>query len=517
MNIVFRTDASLQTGTGHVIRCLTLARALREAGGSCRFICREHEGNLIARILEEKFEVSKLNNTDHTPMAHVGIVSDQDYESWLGASWQVDATQTIKAIGNEKVDVLVVDHYGIDQRWEGALRPYVSKIMVVDDLANRHHDCDVLLDQNLVGNFQSRYDSLVPSRCIRLLGPEFALLQPEYSKLRSVAAPRTGPVKRILIFFGGADRANLTRLSISAFLKLDLSDIELDVVVSSDSPQASQILHYASLHPNIHIHHSLPTLAHLMLKADLAIGAAGSTSWERCCLGLPSIVVALAANQKPVAEELQRRELALCPGDRSKITELNLIDALVSVMEWPSLEQWSRKCHDVTDGSGTTKVSAVLMLNFETPLVARPSELADEVFLFDLANDSLVRKNSFSSDLISVKTHKDWFYRCLREPERSQILIVETKNRLRIGQVRFELVRMSCWEVHYSLVAYARRLGLARPMLLAALSSMVDLVSIETIIAKVKEDNAASIRVFAKLGFLQETLSDHIVFTKSIH
>lgn len=453
MNVVFRVDASRLIGTGHVMRCLTLARALREAGESCRFICREDEGNLTARIREEKFEATKLNNTEVTLMTHVGIVSDQDYESWLGVSWQKDAAQTIEAIDDEEVDLLVVDHYGIDQRWEKALRPYVSKIMAVDDLANRHHDCDILLDQNLVANFQGRYDSLLPSICIRLLGPEFALLQPEYSILRLTAAPRTGPVERILISFGGADRANLTGLSISAFLKLGRSDIEVDVVIGNDSPQASQIAHYASLHPNIHIHHSLPTLAHLMLKSDLAIGAAGSTSWERCCLGLPSIVVTLAKNQRPIAKELERHDLVFWIGDSDTVTEREIIDALVSVIEQPSLEQWSRKCLSVTDSLGAQRVVSALTLSQNIEIKSRLSSYHDEQTLFGFVSSQFHANTNLNVDPATAEEHKTWLYSKLRDPESFRLFICETDTCLPLAKVCFELI-CDEWQISYSFAAY---------------------------------------------------------------
>jgi UDP-2,4-diacetamido-2,4,6-trideoxy-beta-L-altropyranose hydrolase len=514
MNVVFRVDASSLIGTGHVMRCLTLARALRKAGARCRFICREHESNLIASLFEEKFEVIKLGGTGPAQMNRAVIAAETDYESSLGTGWQEDAKETIEAI-YEVPDLLIVDHYGIDTRWEAALRPHVQKIMAVDDLANRHHDCDILLDQNLVANFKNRYDSKVPSSCIRLLGPEFSLLQPEYFNLRFTAAPRTGPVKRILISFGGADRANLTGLSVSAFISLGRVDIEVDVVISRDSPCAAQIAHYASIYPNIHVHHSLPTLAHLMLKADLAIGAAGSTSWERCCLGLPAIVVTLAENQKPIAEELERSNLARWIGDSETITEREVSDALVSVIGRPSLELSSRECLNVTDGCGTTRVAEVLMSNVETSLLVRPAELSDEGFLLGLANDSLVRKNAFSSNLISSETHKEWFYRRLRDPARTQIFIVEIFNGLPIGQVRFERAGVDRCEIHYALAPYFRNRGLAAPMLKKAFLEVADLLSRVTIFAKVKKNNLASLRVFTKLNFNQTELSDYVVFTKT--
>ncbi|HPZ14727.1 MAG TPA: UDP-2,4-diacetamido-2,4,6-trideoxy-beta-L-altropyranose hydrolase, partial [Bacillota bacterium] len=208
LHIVIRTDASPAIGTGHVMRCLTLANALARKGVGVSFICREHEGNLCDLIEEQGFTVHRLP----APESSFEADATPAHAAWLGAAWQEDARQTgavIRTLGI-KPTWLVVDHYGLDYRWEEALRPLVGRIFVIDDLADRAHDCDLLLDQNLFADMQTRYAGKVPADCRLLLGPEYALLQPIYAELHDRIPPREGPVRRILISFGGADRDNLT-------------------------------------------------------------------------------------------------------------------------------------------------------------------------------------------------------------------------------------------------------------------------------------------------------------------
>ncbi len=186
------------------------------------------------------------------------------------------------------------------------MRPHCRKIMVIDDLADRHHDCDLLLDQNLVANMVHRYDDKLPAHCGKMLGPKYALLQPLYSELYARTPPREGSVQRVLVYFGGADAGNLTGLAITAFLSLKRNDVALDVVLNTNGTHSETIRRQTHGQQNITLHSSLPTLAPLMVKADLSIGGGGATSWERCCLGLPTLVITLAENQKPIAAKLDQ-------------------------------------------------------------------------------------------------------------------------------------------------------------------------------------------------------------------
>ena len=350
MNIAIRVDASYAIGHGHVMRCLTLAEALRKRGAQVLFVCREHEGHLCGQIEERRFSTFRL------PKINTQCGDTSSYAAWLGASWQEDLEQTraaIQATGQQS-DWLVVDHYGLDQRWESSLRSCVARIMVIDDLADRAHDCDLLLDQNLVAEIEHRYAGKVPLSCALLLGPEYALLQPLYAELHDRMLPREGPIRRILIYFGGADGTNMTGRSLTAFMHLNRPDITIDVVIDADSPHADHIRKQVAGQSNIYIHSNLPSLAPLMARADLAVGAGGATSWERLCLGLPSLVVTLAENQRPVAQYLHGAGLVHWIGHEGQVDQQAIAAALVRVLNMNSLMDWSRRCSQICNGQGVS-------------------------------------------------------------------------------------------------------------------------------------------------------------------
>jgi len=206
----------------------------------------------------------------------------------------------------------------------------VGRIFAIDDLADRTHDCDQLLDQNLFADMHTRYASKVPEDCRLLLGPEYTLLQPIYAELHDRIPPREGPVRRILISFGGADRDNLTGRALAAFLSLNRPDIDVDVVISGSSLYIHGIREQVAGRDNIHLHSNLPTLAPLMARADLAIGAAGTTAWERVCLGLPGLVVTLGRTSGRL--QMGSYELDWCAGWGIKMKSLNMVSGRL----WPS-------------------------------------------------------------------------------------------------------------------------------------------------------------------------------------
>jgi len=356
MKVAFRVDASLQIGTGHVMRCFTLAEGLRENGSECRFICREHQGNLIDFVREKGFEtVTLTNNEIITQQDTVDISSSSEHRTWLGCDWQTDAEQTSSTLEVTYPDWLVVDHYALDVDWEMKLRPYCKRIMVIDDMADRMHECDLLLDQNFVEDMESRYLDKVPEACTLLLGLDYALLQPVYAEMhRSVQARKT--VKRILIYFGGADQSNLTASAISAILQLNRPDIEVDVVTSSKNPQLGAIQKQILNIDNIQLHCDLPTLAYLMLNADLAVGAGGFTNWERLSLGLPALVVTLAENQRLVASNLNNLGLIKWIGNVDEVDTQKIMSELKRILEMTDVTEWSNRCLKVCAGNGLSKV-----------------------------------------------------------------------------------------------------------------------------------------------------------------
>lgn len=498
MDIAFRVDASVHIGTGHVMRCLTLANALRGRGGAPSFVCREHGGHLCDLIEEQGFAVRRL------PASNAGTETGDlgQYAAWLGAFWREDAEQTCAAIGaaESQPDWLVVDHYAVDHRWENVLRSSVRRIMVIDDLADRRHDCDLLLDQNLVAHMHARYDGKVPATCGMLLGPDYALLQPIYAELHDRIAPKKGPIRRIFIFFGGADSDNLTGRTLSAFLELNPCDTEVDVVISSNSPHAHVIRQQVAGYSHIHLHSDLPTLAPLMMNADLAVGAGGATSWERLCLGLPSVVVTLAENQRCIAEELSRRQLIRWLGHEEAVDQRAITEVLGELIQQGLDESWSRRCLAVVDGNGIKRVCAALTVTATTPLRVRHARLEDEALLLEWANDSTTRRNAFCSQPITAETHRRWLLARLSSMESCHLYLVETEESIPVGQVRFDRANQT-WKIDYALAPQFRGRGLGRSLLETALRKLREEEPGALVWGQVKDDNQSSRRVFESLGF----------------
>ncbi len=360
MEVFFRTDASLNIGSGHVMRCLTLADVLKNDGAQCHFICREHPGNLIALIREKGFQVSTLSvETETSELASLKV---SRYSSWLGADWQTDAEQTRKVIGSRIADWLIVDHYAIDQSWEHVLRSTCNKLMVIDDLADRTHDCDLLLDQNL-GREVNDYKTLVPQGCKVLVGPHYALLRPEFADMREYSLNRRSEsqLRHTLIIMGGVDQNNATGRILKALKSCPHpDDMRITVVMGVHAPWLSQVRALAAqMSVPTEVKVNVIDMAQLMAESDLAIGAAGSTSWERCCLGLPTLILVLAENQRQGAAALEKSGSAIVLDDMDLATS-TLEFKLTQFMSAGTFGQMSQSSSLITDGKGAGRVQAAL-------------------------------------------------------------------------------------------------------------------------------------------------------------
>lgn len=295
--VYVRADASIKIGTGHVERCLTLANALRERGAVVHFICRTHTGHMADRIRREGHGVTLLPLSQE-PLADPVVDQQRKYESWLGASWVKDADETVQSILKAAPSWLIVDHYAIDARWERKVKDATGvNIMVIDGLADRTHDCDLLLDQTYSPEGGDRWKYLLPPGCQLFAGPQYALLRPEFIEARRTLRPRDGVIRRIFIAFGGVDELNATSVALEAVVALNRPDIAVDVVVGVANPHRSQLQARCQGLENAKLHVQPPNMAELMAAADLAIGGGGAMMWERCYLGLPALVVSIADNQ----------------------------------------------------------------------------------------------------------------------------------------------------------------------------------------------------------------------------
>ena len=307
------------------MRCLTLADVLRANGATVSFICREHTGHLCDLVVQKGYVVHRL------PYAEPGGgIGGNEYLQWLAVSQEEDVRQTATALQQEREKPmwLIVDHYALDEKWEKAMRPHTERIMVIDDLANRLHNCDLLLDQNLYEDLHTRYDGLVPDDCHKLLGPSYALLRPEFLQARQSLRKRAGIVKRLLIFFGGVDPTNETAKVLEAVQMLNRPEIIVDVIVGDANPHADQLRKQCADRTNITLYSQVKNMAELMANADLAIGAGGTTTWERCCLGLPTITLVIADNQREMIETIAGRGAVWNMGWHASVSADDLRDRL---------------------------------------------------------------------------------------------------------------------------------------------------------------------------------------------
>ncbi len=341
MNIMIRVDSSTLIGSGHLMRCVTLAQHYRKNGHSVTFICRNLNGNMSKLIIKQVFSLSLLPAVE--PNAAL-----TGYAKWLTVTQEQDATETIEIVRKMgKVDRLVVDSYAIDCTWEKMLRPYVGEIMVIDDLANRHHNCDILLDQNFYLNKESRYQGLVPERCRLLLGPKYALLREEFYQVRKAMRVRDGHLRNILVFYGGVDATDETGKAIHALQNLldagVLHDVQVTVVVGVSNDRKDDIAGRCR-QAGFRYFCQVSNMAELMAEADLMLGAGGSTTWERCFLGLPAIVTAVAENQWRICEDCAQAELIYYLGHNDEVTENVICQAIKHFMLKERLLVMQEKC-----------------------------------------------------------------------------------------------------------------------------------------------------------------------------
>lgn len=387
--ILIRCDASKSIGSGHVFRCRTLARELQSRGAEVIFICRRQPNDLID-LLEQEFSVLSLPSINLISVFDpygVLLFGRDLYAAWLGCDEEEDACQVLQLLRQSGIDFcdwLVVDHYGLDVTWEQQVLKGLSnenkrrtQLFVIDDLADRFHAADLLLDPNFFGDKTlGRYKGLLPLASRQLLGPHYALLGPEYGQLHPLMPIRT-EINRVFVFFGGVDAHNCASKVLEAISLPVFDHLEVDIVLGRQSSDLNQVKSLVLQRPHTNLHFSLPSLAGLMARADLAIGAGGSTTWERACLGLPSLVVTIADNQGPFAKAMHEAGYIELLGSASEVTVHDLENVLQSRIQNPSM---SSAGHQLTDGLGVQRV-VTSMLGFAGEIRLREIQAFDQSML----------------------------------------------------------------------------------------------------------------------------------------
>lgn len=481
------------------MRCFTLAEGLREQGAKVCFVSRSLPNHLVDLITKRNMEFVALPERDLQPPQN-----DLAHSSWLGINQTQDALDTLHALGDQRFDWLVVDHYALDAHWETALRSTATQILAIDDLANRPHDCDVLLDQNYYHDMQSRYKGRLPESCRLLLGPNHALLRREFLDLRNQPRPRTGEVHRILVFFGGIDASNFTGAAIEALSHLE--DIVVDVVIGTLHPnrrkieEACAVLGYTC-------HVQTPRMAELMAAADLAICAGGSATWERCCLGLPSFSLCAAENQRQQLTHAASIGLVYAPLITGNISE-SIRRHTVGLIENPSLlKSLSMNSLEALDGLGVQRCMAEMnrsiSLKPKMGVEVRPATNEDAAEVWPWRNDETTRRHSFDQSLVSLEKHLTWWENSLTNT--SRMLLIGEQNSQRFGVLRFDFrsTQEALMSIYLNPAMCGR--GMGKALILAGLHWLRNhRPGVRTVKAEIRAENGVSFKAFRAAGFSEQ-------------
>lgn len=374
-SVAFRVDSSRQIGSGHLMRCLTLARELRTRGLDCSFICRVQEHDFSELATQAGFPLHLLHGRTTRPE-----LDQHSYDSWLGVSWEHDAEQTIAVLREQGIpNWLVVDHYGLGAEWEATVADSGLSVMVIDDIANRRHQAALLLDQNYFPAAEERYRPLVNQDCTLLLGPDYALLREEFRSYRTIRE-RNGAIDRLLLFFGGADLPNVTGKALRAIGHLQGSGqcrfSDIAVVIGSANAHVEQLSAEVRAVQGARLLTQVADMATLMQEADLSIGGGGTTTWERAWLALPSITVLLADNQRPMTEAVADSGATINLGWHETVTSAQIASTILELARKPnrvrSLSHAAARLFGDRSRAGVERVADRLTIRHAPPMRPTP-------------------------------------------------------------------------------------------------------------------------------------------------
>ncbi|MHC8298623.1 UDP-2,4-diacetamido-2,4,6-trideoxy-beta-L-altropyranose hydrolase [Pseudomonas sp. ZS1P83] len=493
MRVLIRADASPTIGSGHIARCLTLARVLRKQGAHVSFACRLLPGHRLDSLQAEGFETFAL------PGRYPDEDPQQAIESML--PWPVDIAALGHALESRPAfDWIVVDHYGLDHHWQTAARRWAPRIAAVDDLATRTYSVDLLLNQNLSGTPQA-YASLVAPNCQTLLGPRFAMLRDEFC---CPAIPIKPQAKRVLVNFGGFDAAMQTHHAMLALA--EFHELEVDFVAGADNPAWTQMQALAASRSNWRLHSFVSDFYRLMTEADLFVGAGGGTSWERAAMGLPTICIAVSNNQQANGEIMATSGSHVYLGTREQVSVEQLRQAIGFVAGNQGLRQsLAEHSRQLVDGRGAQRVAAALA---GAVLHVRQATIDDAQLLLEGRNTEAVRRWSLETGIIEWQPHQNWLAASLSNSQR--LLLIAESDDGPVGVLRYDLRGV---EAEVSIYLFEGRFGLGWGRALLARGEAFVTAhwsQLVAITAQVLPANQRSLRVFREAGFTQSAC----VFTR---
>lgn len=357
MEVIVRVDASATIGHGHLSRCLALADALKHRGWSSTFVMRHWSRPAASRVEAAGHSARFLDASSERR---------QRGNKWLDVSWEVDARQTLEVVDDASVRCVVVDQYGLDERWERFVSEQMGTLVVViDGLAAHRHDCDLLVDPTYhCSSGEQRWHSLVPKETVVLAGPRYAMLRPEFEEALAVRQERDGRVEEILVAFGGSDAAGATELAVEAVSPLAGEGVRTTVVAGASKPDIDGLRTLCAEREGVELVVDTDEMARLMVSADLAIGGAGTMTWERAFVGLPAIVIAIADHQRGVARPVADAGAIRYLGAIGEVDASQLCAVVETLRANPAqvraMARRSRRLMGDDDEVGTVKVARQL-------------------------------------------------------------------------------------------------------------------------------------------------------------
>lgn len=469
------------------MRCFALAQAWHDAGGCALFVAESFTPAIKERLSSESFDLIHVSSR---------------------AGGLEDAQETIRIAKSRQVEWIVVDGYQFEHEYQQALKAAGFKVLFLDDYGHsKSYSVDLVLNQSLSASEKLYSDR--DSQTQLLLGPKYALLRREFTSWvgwEKIAGP---DCRQLMVLMGGSDPSNVTARALEALSRRDFAHLAVKIILGGSNPHISELKRCATASTaNIEFLTDVYRLSDLMSRADIAISASGSTCWELCMLGVPSLLVDVAENQTANAKELNRRECAVHIGNRS-ITASEIANGLISLAGSQSLRRsLSENSRRLVDGRGALRVLSAL--TGQPRVFVRPAAECDQRLIWEWANDPQVRAASFSTEPIPWESHVVWFAEKLAA-RNTHLLMVQTIDDQPIGQIRFDVTDQEA-DLHISLAKGKRGAGLAVPAIQAALCRLFASRECECVHAYVKPENAASIRVFEKAGFERmemETVKGH--------
>ena len=351
-NLIFRVDSSNVIGSGRFMRCYNLALELKHFNTT--FICR-YLNNEQRKLLEDKKIRLLINQTKSDQ-----IYSDL-YLNWLGVTQEIDAIDTIENINSLENIILIVDSYSLSETWLNLINPLTIKTIVIDDLANRNFNCDMLIDHNYFKNYEYRYHNLVNENAIKLLGPKYSLISKSLVKFKK-EKPFFNHLNSILIYFGASDNYNLTLFTLDALLESKYKKLDFKIILRSDHKNFSQIEQLSNNLNNIELFSFTADIGDFFKKCDLAIGAGGTTTWERILVGIPSLIVTIAENQNKFIKDLKEDKFIYYLGNFSTLKKRDIIKKIDYLVKNKSdVAKNINRGQILVDGKGISRVKESIM------------------------------------------------------------------------------------------------------------------------------------------------------------